>query len=61
MWARPSSLKSSGEALLEFGGRELVVLRPERLDLDRAHQGGDPPRGLPVQTMQETVNEVPAR
>src|SRR6202142_1453774 len=40
----------------EFGRRKLVVLRPTRLDLDRAHQRGHPAGCLPIETLEQAVN-----
>src|ERR1700691_3931030 len=36
--------------------REAVVLRTARLDLDRAHEGRHPARGLPIEAPQQAVN-----
>src|SRR5690606_10395645 len=45
------------EALLELLPREAVVLRTVLLDLDCAHQARDPAGRLPIQAVQQPVEE----
>src|SRR5690606_20804012 len=48
------------ESFLELLRRELVVLRTVLLDLDRAHEARDAARRLPVELVQQAVEEARA-
>src|SRR5687768_11363664 len=63
---RPSSLRrerrAEGGAVLfrELRRCECVVLRAAHRDLDGAHERGDTPRGFPIETAKDAVNQAGA-
>src|SRR5688500_18634967 len=44
----------------EFRRSECVILRAANGDLDRTHERGDSPRGLPVESAKDAVNQASA-